>query len=184
MKIFKSPRDSEIKMALLMQPSNANFSGNVHGGYILSLMDQAAYACASKHSQSYCVTASVDTVNFRTPINVGDLITIRARVNYVGKTSMVVGIRVETENLIEASVRHSNSSYFTMVAKDEIGKPKKVPGLILENLEDVRRFVRAHKNKKNQKDHSKLFNEKQFTLTSETLVWLKTQNTQIDASLF
>lgn len=180
---FKNPRDSEITMSLLMQPSNANFSGNVHGGYILSLMDQAAYACASKHSQAYCVTASVDTVNFRTPINVGDMINIKARVNNVGRTSMVVGIRVEAENLIEASVRHSNSSYFTMVAKDDLGKPKRVPGLILENLEDIRRFVGAHEHRKNQKAHLNLFNEKQFSLTPDITKWLNKQNVKIDKKL-
>ena len=83
-----------------MQPSHSNFGGKVHGGYILSLMDQIAFACASKHSQSYCVTASVNRVDFLNPVEVGDLLTLKASINYTGRTSMVVGVRVESENII------------------------------------------------------------------------------------
>lgn len=84
-----------------MQPSHSNFGGKVHGGYILNLMDQIAFACASKHSQSYCVTASVNRVDFLNPVDVGDLLTLRASINYTGRTSMVVGVRVEAENIIK-----------------------------------------------------------------------------------
>ncbi|MEO0877989.1 MAG: acyl-CoA thioesterase, partial [Bacteroidota bacterium] len=96
---YKRVEDSEVFLSVLMQPSHSNFGGKIHGGYILSLMDQIAFACASKHSGAYCVTASVDTVDFRNPIEIGELVTMKASVNYVGRTSMVVGIRVESENI-------------------------------------------------------------------------------------
>lgn len=176
---FKRPIDSEIQLGLLMQPEHANHGGNIFGGYLLSLMDQAAFACASKHAQCYCVTASVNTVNFRTPINVGDFLTLKARVNYTGGTSMVIGMRVEAENLIEGSVRHSNSSYFTMVAKDDEGNPTRVPGLILESKDDIRRFVRAYERREDQKRRMNRFNDKKFVLDDETLQWCRKQNAQI-----
>src|SRR5690606_40780191 len=97
--VFKSINASKITIAELMQPSHSNFGGKVHGGYILNLMDQIAFACASKHSQSYCVTASVNRVDFLNPIEVGELVTLKASINYTGKTSMVVGVRVESEKV-------------------------------------------------------------------------------------
>jgi|SRR5436190_17802251 len=137
---FKTVESSQITISELMLPSHANFSGKIHGGYILSLLDQIAFACASKFSGNYCVTASVDTVNFLEPIEVGELVTMKASVNYVGKSSMVVGIRVEAENIRTGKIKHCNSSYFTMVAKDEKGNSVSVPGLEIRSLEDVRRF--------------------------------------------
>src|SRR6187402_3684191 len=119
---FKTVDASKITISELMLPSHTNFSGKIHGGYILSLLDQIAFACACKFSGNYCVTASVDTVNFLAPIEVGELVTLKASVNYVGKSSMVVGIRVESENIRTGKVKHCNSSYFTMVAKDNEGK--------------------------------------------------------------
>ncbi|MEP1856404.1 acyl-CoA thioesterase, partial [Nonlabens ulvanivorans] len=97
--LFKSPEQSRVMLSLLMLPSHANFSGKIHGGYVLSLIDQIAFACASKHSGVYCVTASVDVVDFKAPIEVGEMVTLKASVNYVGKSSMVVGIRVDAENI-------------------------------------------------------------------------------------
>jgi uncharacterized protein (TIGR00369 family) len=138
--IFKTVSSSDISISQLMLPSHTNFSGKIHGGFILSLLDQIAFACASKFSGNYCVTASVDTVNFLKPIEVGQLVTMKAHVNYVGKSSMIVGIRVEDENIQTGQVNHCNSSYFTMVAKDKDGKNALVPGLILSSLEEVRRF--------------------------------------------
>src|SRR5574337_569269 len=113
----------QLSMTVLMSPDMANFSGNVHGGAILKLLDQVAYACASRYSGSYVVTLSVDQVMFREPIHVGELVTFAASVNYVGKTSMEVGIRVEAEDVRARTVRHTNSCYFTMVAIDENRKP-------------------------------------------------------------
>jgi len=138
--IFKTVSSSYISISQLMLPSHTNFSGKIHGGFILSLLDQIAFACASKFSGNYCVTASVDTVNFLRPIEVGELVTMKASVNYVGKSSMIIGIRVEAENIQTGVVKHCNSSYFTMVSKDKEGNNAMVPGLILSNLEEVRRF--------------------------------------------
>ena len=137
---FKTVDSSQITISELMLPSHSNFSGKIHGGYILSLLDQIAFACASKFSGNYCVTASVDIVTFLTPIEVGELVTMKASVNYVGKSSMVVGIRVEAENIRTGKIKHCNSSYFTMVAKDENGNSMPVPGLKISSLEEVRRF--------------------------------------------
>src|SRR6218665_2213129 len=137
---FKTVASSKITISELMLPSHTNFSGKIHGGYILSLMDQIAFACASKFSGNYCVTASVDTVDFLNPIEVGELVTLRASVNYIGKTSMIVGIRVESEHIQTGFVKHCNSSYFTMVAKDQKGENAQVPGLILSSDDDIRRF--------------------------------------------
>jgi len=123
-----------------MLPSHTNFSGKIHGGYILSLLDQIAFACASKFSGNYCVTASVDTVNFLMPIEVGELVTMKASVNFVGNSSMIVGIRVEAENIQTGMVKHCNSSYFTMVSKDKEGNNAPVPGLLLTTLKEVSRF--------------------------------------------
>jgi uncharacterized protein (TIGR00369 family) len=138
--IFKTVSSSDISISQLMLPSHTNFSGKIHGGFILSLLDQIAFACASKFSGNYCVTASVDTVNFLKPIEVGQLVTMKASVNYVGKSSMIVGIRVEAENIQTGQVNHCNSSYFTMVAKDKEGNNALVPGLVISNLEELRRF--------------------------------------------
>tara|TARA_Y100000815_G_C13238113_1_gene460781 strand:- start:451 stop:945 length:495 start_codon:yes stop_codon:yes gene_type:complete len=136
-----------------MLPSHTNFSGKIHGGYILSLMDQIAFACASKHSGNYCVTASVDTVDFLRPIEVGELVVMKASVNFVGRTSMVVGIRVEAEDIHSGTIKHCNSSYFTMVAKDDSGKSVPVPGLILKTEKQVRRFLKSLNRQEMKKNH-------------------------------
>lgn len=140
---YKRIKDSQITMTQLMLPTHSNFSGKIHGGYILGLMDQIAFACASKHSGHYCVTASVNKVDFVNPIDVGELVTLKASINFTGRTSMVVGLRVESENIRKQFVKHCNSSYFTMVAKDESGKSVPVPGLILEDDDSIRRFARS-----------------------------------------
>ncbi len=142
---FKTVASSNISISELMLPSHTNFSGKIHGGYILSLLDQIAFACASKFSGNYCVTASVDTVNFLKPIEVGELVTMKACVNYVGNSSMIIGIRVEAENIQTGKTKHCTSSYFTMVAKDKESKSVPVPGLILSNLNEVRRFYNCLK---------------------------------------
>src|SRR3954467_1382812 len=122
---FKTVKSSKITISELMLPSHSNFSGKIHGGYILSLLDQIAFACASKHSGNYCVTASVDTVDFLNPIEIGELVTMKASVNYVGTSSMVIGIRVDSENILTRQTKHCNSSFFTMVAKGKDGKNAK-----------------------------------------------------------
>jgi uncharacterized protein (TIGR00369 family) len=152
---YKTVVSSYITISELMLPSHTNFSGKIHGGYILSLLDQIAFACASRFSGNYCVTASVDTVNFLKPIEIGELVTMKASVNYVGNSSMVVGIRVESENIQTGEIKHCNSSFFTMVAKDKDGKGIKVPGLILSSLNEVRRFYKSLKQIESKKEHKK-----------------------------
>lgn len=132
----------------LMIPSYTNFGGKIHGGILLSLMDKAAYACASRHTGTYCVTVSVDGVDFLRPVDVGDLVSLKASVNYVGRTSIVVGIRVIAENVQTNTKKHTNTCYFTMVARDGDGEPVTVPPLILETDDDIRRFVTAAERKK------------------------------------
>ncbi len=156
---------SKITFTELMLPSHSNFSGKIHGGYLLQLMDQIAFASASKYSGLYCVTASVDTVDFLNPVEIGELLTLKASVNYVGNSSMVVGIRVVSENIKTGKVKHCNSSYFTMVAKDEEGKNTKVPILILSNLEEVRRFYDCVIRIEQKKKHKIL--EEKFDHTSQ-----------------
>jgi acyl-CoA hydrolase len=140
---FKPVSFSKTTMTELMVPTYANFGGKVHGGTILSLMDKVAYVCSSKHAGTYCVTVSVDTVDFLKPVEVGDLVSLHASVNYVGKSSLIVGIKAVAENFKDQHVVHTNTSYFTMVAVDEAVNPCRVPGLILENHEDVRRFIKS-----------------------------------------
>ena len=134
-----APLQNELTMSVLMTPDLANFTGNVHGGDLLKMLDQVAYACASCYSGGYVVTLSVDQVIFREPIHVGELVTFLASVNYVGKTSMEVGIRVQAENIQNRTIRHTNSCYFTMVAVDQHGKPTRVPLLeIKDSLQECR----------------------------------------------
>ena len=139
----KPVRLSQTTITELMIPSYANFGGKIHGGILLSLMDKVAYACASKHAGTYCVTVTVDRVEFLQPVEVGELVSLHASVNYVGRTSLIVGIRVEALDVKSGVVKHTNSSFFTMVAKDDNNKPVEVPPLILENREEVKRFIEA-----------------------------------------
>jgi uncharacterized protein (TIGR00369 family) len=135
-----------------MVPSFANFGGKVHGGVILSLMDKVAYACASKHAGAYCVTVTVDGVEFLQPVEVGDLLHLDATVHYVGNTSLVVGIKVTTENIKTNEVKHTNNSFFTMVAKDDSGTPVAVPELELSTHHEMRNFVTAIRRAKIRKE--------------------------------
>ena len=133
----------QISMTILMTPDMANFSGNVHGGAILKHLDQVAYACASRYAGTYVVTLSVDQVMFRQPIHVGELVTFYASVNYTGRTSMEIGIKVITEDIQRKMVRHTNSCYFTMIAVDEQGAPVPVPPLQPADHEARARFQAA-----------------------------------------
>ena len=138
-------RYSQTTLTELMIPSYANFGGKIHGGILLSLIDKVAYACASRHAATYCVTVSVDGVDFLKPVEVGDLISLHASVNYVGRTSLVIGIKIIAENVRNGIQRHTNTSYVTMVAKGDDDLPAVVPPLLLENEEDARRFLEAMK---------------------------------------
>ena len=140
----------ELTMTVLMTPDMANFSGNVHGGTILKFLDSVAYACASRYSGSYVVTLSVDEVMFLQPIHVGELVTFLASVNYTGRSSMEVGIRVVTENIQKRTARHANSCYFTMVAVDANGKPVSVPPIELITDEQRARHSKAEERKQSR----------------------------------
>ena len=129
-----------LSMTVLMTPDMANFSGNVHGGTLLKLADQVAYACGSRYAGAYVVTLSVDQVMFKQPIHVGDLVTFYASVNFVGRTSMEVGIKVTAENIRDRIARHTNTCYFTMVAMDEQHRPVAVPQVVPRTREERRWF--------------------------------------------
>lgn len=177
-KKYKRSEESQITLTELMLPSHRNFSGKIHGGHILNLMDQVAFACASKHSANYCVTASVNKVDFLNPIEVGELLTIKASVNYTGNTSMVIGMRVESENIQTGAIKHCNSSYFTMVAKDSNGQNAQVPGLILDSVEDIRRFTRSIRRMEQSKIRGKQFKDAAFIL-EEHLHLLEGKNAKV-----
>ncbi|MFQ5690409.1 MAG: acyl-CoA thioesterase [Gemmatimonadota bacterium] len=133
----KTVQESRVQVSQLMRPQHANFAGKVHGGVLLGLMDEAAYLCASRYSEAYCVTVAVDQVEFRSPVRVGDMVTLRASVNAVGRSSMQVGISIVAEDPREPdSQRRTNRSFFTMVALDDDMSPMAVPSLTCETAED------------------------------------------------
>ena len=144
-------------MTVLMSPDMANFSGNVHGGAILKLLDQVAYACASRYSGSYVVTLSVDQVMFLQPIHVGELVTFLASVNHTGTSSMEIGIKVVAENIRTQVVRHVNSCFFSMVAVDDAGKPTPVPPLAPTSYDERRRWEAALLRKALRKEQAERF---------------------------
>ncbi len=178
-KKFKNIEDSQLTITELMLPSHSNFSGKIHGGHILNLMDQIAFACASKHSSNYCVTASVNKVDFLNPIEVGELLTLKASVNYTGRTSMVIGLRVESENIRTGETKHCNSSYFTMVAKDENEKSTPVPGIILTSKDEVRRYARSIVRQNEGSNRTSRFNSNVFKI-EDYLNLLKESNSKIE----
>ena len=137
---IKTKQEKTLYMTRLMTPDMANFSGKVHGGTILKLLDEAAYSCAARYCKTYAVTKSLDQVVFRESITVGDLVTFKCNVNYVGRTSMEVGIRVEAQNLTSKTKYHAISCYFTMVSVNEQGSPQEVPRLELESDEEIKLF--------------------------------------------
>jgi acyl-CoA hydrolase len=140
---FMNLPNHQLSMTVLMTPDTANFSGNVHGGHILKLLDQVAYACASRYAGAYVVTMSVDQVTFRQPIHVGELVTFLAAVNYTGRSSMEIGIKVLAESIRTQEVRHVNSCFFTMVAVGDDKKPVAVRPLQPSTPDELRRFEEA-----------------------------------------
>jgi len=139
----KSVKESSVVMAQQMNPQDANPAGNVHGGVIMKLIDTAAGVVAIRHARSNAVTASIDRLDFHYPVYVGDFLTLKASLNYVGKTSMEIGVRVESENLITGKKCHTGSAYLTYVAMDKEGHPAELPPLILETDEERRRNEEA-----------------------------------------
>lgn len=176
----KTVNQSRTTITELMIPAYANFGGKVHGGIILSLMDKVAYACASKHAGGYCVTVSVDTVDFLKSVEVGNLVSLMASVNYVGRSSLVVGIKVISENVKTGEIKHTNTSYFTMVAVDDYGKSRQVAELILESRTDVRRYLEALKRIELKKRYSvELDNSKTSLEVDEGMKKLKDYRCQL-----
>jgi acyl-CoA hydrolase len=150
MRISKRVSDSRHETSELMMPGHANNLGHVFGGVILSMMDKCAAIAALRHTRTSVVTASIDRVDFREPIHLGDLVVMRASVNYVGRTSMEVGVRVEAEDLSTGKRRHTNSCYLTFVAVDRNGRPIEVPDLIPETDEELRRHAAAEQRRRNR----------------------------------
>jgi uncharacterized protein (TIGR00369 family) len=139
----KRVSESSVIMVQPMSPQDANPSGNVHGGVIMRLVDEAGGIVAKRHSRMNAVTASVDRIDFVNPVYVGDVLTIKASLNLVGRTSMEVGARVEAENPLTGEIRHTASAFLTYVALDDKGRPAEVPLLILETEEEKRRNKEA-----------------------------------------
>ncbi len=147
----------QLSMTVLMTPDTANFSGKVHGGSLLKLLDQVAYACASRYAGTYAVTLSVDQVVFRQPIHVGELVTFLASVNHTGTSSMEIGIKVLAENIRTQETRHVNSCFFTMVAVDDNGKPQAVPPLRPFTPDERRRHAAAELRKTMRREMEQRF---------------------------
>ncbi len=139
----KRVKDSSVVMAQMMMPQDANPAGNVHGGVLVKIIDEAAAVVAARHSRSNVVTASIDRMDFHNPVFVGDVLFFRAGLNYVGRTSMEIGVRVEAEELISGKVRHAASAYLTYVALDRDGKPLAIAPLVLETDDERRRNSEA-----------------------------------------
>ncbi len=135
----KTVKETSITITQLMSPQDVNTAGNVHGGVIMKLIDTAGGIVAVRHARANTVTASIDRLDFHRPVFVGDLVTLKSSLNLVGRTSMEVGVRVESENLITGQVEHTASAYLTYVALDQEGRPKEVPSLITETEEEKRR---------------------------------------------
>jgi uncharacterized protein (TIGR00369 family) len=144
----KRASESQMELSQQMMPSDANPLGNVHGGHIMKLIDEAGALAAMRHARRPVVTITMDSVTFLSPVRVGHLLTLRGSVNWVGKTSLEVGVRVEAENPITGEIMHTNSAYAVYVALDDLGKPCSVPPLILENDEDRRHWDEAEARQK------------------------------------
>jgi len=158
MRPSKKVSESKSVISLQMLPSDANPMGNVHGGTILKLVDVAAGVTALRHARDNTVTASIDRMDFYNPVYVGDLLTLKASVNYVGNTSMEIGVRIEAENLKTGVVTHTGSCYLTYVALDDSGKPIEVPELVPETVEEKRRWQAG---KKRREERLRLISHKQ-----------------------
>lgn len=139
----KHVRDSQTTISHLMHITDANPQGNIHGGVVMRLADEVGGICAARHAGRPVVTMAIDSMAFHSPIYIGNLVTVKASVNYVGRTSMEVGVRVEAEDVLTGEVTHANSAYLVYVALDENGQPAEVPPLIAETPEEERRVQEA-----------------------------------------
>ena len=138
----KTVADSTAILSEVMMPLHANHYGSVHGGTILKLVDEAAFVAATKHARKNVVVASMDNIEFKHPVGVGDVLTLRASVYHVGRTSMDVEVEIETEKIKQGKILKVGSAYLTMVALNEKGKPAQVPRLILKTKEEIQKNKR------------------------------------------
>lgn len=144
----KTVKQSSVVISQVMSPQDVNIAGNVHGGVVMKLIDNTAAVVALRHTQSNVVTASIDRLDFHYPVHVGDLLTLKASLNYVGRTSMEIGVRVEAENIFSGEINHTASAYLTFVSLDQNGKPIAAPPLILETEDEKRRNQQAQARRK------------------------------------
>ena len=156
---------NRLSMTILMTPDMSNFAGNVHGGLLLKYLDQVAYTCATRWARTYAVTLSVDQVVFREPVHVGELVTFRASVNRTGRTSMEIGVRVTTQDLVSQVIRHTNSCYFTMVAVGPNGRPVEVPPWQPRTAEERRRHEAAGRRRELRREIQRATSEIQQAAT-------------------
>ena len=139
----KHVSESQVILAQFMQPEHANALGNVHGGVLMKLIDEAGGLCATRHARRPAVTVAVDSLRFLSPVHVGDYVTFTAHLNWTGRTSMEAEVNVEAENLLTGEKTHTNSAYLVYVALDQEGHPVEVPSLILESEAERRRWMQG-----------------------------------------
>lgn len=154
----KSPSESEVIMRELVMPGDTNAHGTIFGGKVMSWIDIAGAMCASRHCNNPVVTVHIDDIEFSSPINLGSQVVIKASVNYVGTTSMIIGVLVQSENPFTGITRKTTKAYLTFVAIDEFGKPQEVPGLNPETPDEHRRYKNAQERVKSRKELSKKLN--------------------------
>jgi acyl-CoA hydrolase len=135
--------ETRVTLSQLMQPLDANFQGTIHGGIIMRLIDEAAGVAAYRYCRRRVVTAHIDSIDFHHPVRIGNVVTLKASVNYAGRSSMEIGVRVESEDLATGDVTHTNSAYLVFVALDQNGRPTEVPELVPETDEEQRRYREA-----------------------------------------
>jgi uncharacterized protein (TIGR00369 family) len=139
----KRVKDSQVSLNQIMMPQHANFMGNVHGGVIMRLVDETGALCAMRHARRQTVTVAIDSMTFHSPVHVGNLVTFKASLNWVGRTSMEVEVYVVAEDPLTGECTHTNTAFLVYVALDDNDRPTKVPSLILETDEERRRWAEA-----------------------------------------
>jgi uncharacterized protein (TIGR00369 family) len=164
----KKVSESQIEIAQVMYPEHANPAGNVHGGHILKLVDQAAAIAGARHTHCNVVTASVDRMDFISPVYIGNVVFAKASINYTGKTSMEIGVRIEAECLRTGTHTHVGSAYLTFVALDEKDKPTQIPQIIPETDKQKRRHEEAKKRRESRLKKAKKYKEKQQPCIART----------------
>lgn len=139
----KRAEESRVTLSQVMSPGTANTLGNVHGGHIMKLCDEAGAMAAVRHARRPVVTVAIDSMTFHSPVNIGNLLTVTAHLDWTGRTSMETRVLVTAENVLSGETTHTNTAYFVYVALGEDGRPAPVPTLICETEEDKARFERA-----------------------------------------